>query len=92
MTGDDHARLGSEAERLVRFIGNRAFMRMSDGHCAALVIDRENGRFVCSVYHARPDTCRTLERGGPACEGELATKSERPRLALLPISGRPLCD
>lgn len=82
VTGDDHALLSDHAESLVRFDGNQAFMRMTEGHCAALTIDREKGRFVCSVYALRPETCRDLERGSPACEGELATKSERPLVAL----------
>ena len=51
------------AETLTRWQGTRCFMAMSDGHCAALVIDAGSGRFSCSVYADRPDTCRELERG-----------------------------
>jgi Fe-S-cluster containining protein len=80
VTGDDHARLGEAAERLVAFVGNRAYMKMEGGHCAALTLSE--GRFVCSVYEARPDTCRQLERGSPQCEGEIATKGDRPGLLL----------
>ena len=36
VTGDDWERLGAEAERVAHFIGNRAFMKMAGGHCAAL--------------------------------------------------------
>jgi Fe-S-cluster containining protein len=82
VSGDDHARLGDAAESLVRFDGHRAYMRMVDGHCAALVVDARSGRFVCSMYEARPDTCRDLARGSPACAGERETKRERPLLAL----------
>ena len=89
VTGDDHARLGDHAESLVRFDGNQAFMRMTDGHCAALTIDRENARFVCSVYELRPRTCRDLERASPACEGELATKGDRPLVALRVVGRSP---
>jgi Fe-S-cluster containining protein len=80
--GDDHARLGDAAEELVTWIGNRAYMRMEDGHCAALRVDREARRFVCTVYEARPRTCRDLARGSPECAGERATKGERPLIAL----------
>jgi hypothetical protein len=80
--GSDYARLGAAAERLVHFIGNRAYMRMIDGHCAALAVDVENRRFRCTVYDGRPATCRDLERGSPACLGERVTKRERPLLSI----------
>lgn len=82
VTGDDHERLGERAEALTRFVGNRAFMRMEDGHCAALFVDAERGEFACTVYERRPATCRELERGSPACDGELVTKGGRPRARL----------
>jgi uncharacterized protein len=81
VTGDDHERLGDDAERLVVFLGNQAFMRIHEGRCAALVVD-PSGAFFCSVYDRRPCVCRELERGSPACLGELANKSERPKKAL----------
>ncbi len=89
--GDDHERLGADADDLVVFHGNEAYMRMEDGHCAALVLDPDpNGTapFTCRVYAKRPETCRALERGSPECAGELATKGERPkrRLALVTSS------
>jgi Fe-S-cluster containining protein len=82
VTGLDHARLAERAEELVRFEGNRAYMQMADGHCRALTIEAESGRFVCSVYATRPEVCRDLERGSGACRGELSAKSQRPLLAL----------
>src|SRR4051812_21772198 len=82
VTGDDHARLGERAEELVLFIEHRAYMRLTDGHCAALHVDGVSGQFVCSVYAERPALCRELDRGGPACKGERATKESRPLLAL----------
>ncbi len=82
MTGDDHARLGERSDELVRFEGNRAYMRMVDGHCAALRVDKSSGQLVCSAYETRPQTCRDLARGGVACLGEIASKHDRPRLAL----------
>jgi uncharacterized protein len=77
VTGDDWTRLGREAARLAQFVGNRAFMRMHGGHCAALEIGRtaEGGQdFFCTIYDRRPDVCRTLERGSPECAGEITLK------------------
>jgi uncharacterized protein len=77
VTGDDWARLGAGAERLARFVGHRAFMRMRDGRCIALEVKRTaEGRadFFCSIYAQRPQLCRELERGSPECAGELANK------------------
>jgi Fe-S-cluster containining protein len=89
VTGDDYERLGDDAERLVTFLGNQAFMRLEDfgaespiGRCAALVLDPASGRYLCSVYERRPAVCRELERGSPACAGERETKDGRPRRAL----------
>src|SRR5580704_7608597 len=82
VTGDDYERLGDRAEELVRFDGHRAYMRMADGHCAALRVDRSSRELVCSAYDTRPQTCRDLARGSGACLGELATKRRRPLLAL----------
>jgi hypothetical protein len=72
--GGDWSRLGPEAERLAHFIGNRAYMRMHAGRCAALDIRTSaTGRreFFCTIYPRRPQVCRDLARGSPACEGEL---------------------
>lgn len=77
VSGDDYTRLGEHAEQLTNFVGNRCFMRMHDGHCAALVVDVE-GSFVCTVYEQRPDTCRELARESGQCEAERQQKAERP--------------
>jgi Fe-S-cluster containining protein len=82
--GDDYARLGDAADGLTVFVENRCFMRMQDGHCAALRIE-PSGRFWCSVYERRPAICRELARGGPACQAERALKRERAERALLPL-------
>ncbi len=87
VTGDDHARLGDDAERFVVFLDdNRAYMRLDDLRgqraCAALSLDA-HGAFACSIYERRPQVCRDLERGSPACEGERATKAPRVRLVTL---------
>lgn len=87
MTGDDHERLGDDAERLVIWDGNKAFMRLEPvtaglHRCAALAIDPAAGTFACSIYERRPAVCRELEQGSGACRGELAQKADRPRRAL----------
>lgn len=86
VTGDDYARLGDDAERLVTFIGNQAFMKLAGEEgtrrCAALVVDRTAGTFMCNLYDRRPQVCRDLERGSGACEGERFAKGERTKRAL----------
>lgn len=80
VTGDDWDRLGADADRVAHFVGNRAYMRMIDGHCAALVVraGADGAReFFCTVYERRPQVCRDLERGSPECEGELLAKAGR---------------
>ncbi len=67
VSGADFARMGEVAGGLVAWSGNRAFMRMRDGHCAALRLDPVAGAFVCTVYERRPQLCRDYERGGAAC-------------------------
>ena len=74
VTGDDYARLGDEAERLVTWLDNQAFMRLEPltgapgvpPRCAALTIDMTRGRFSCEIYERRPHVCRDLQRGGGA--------------------------
>ncbi|WP_437744537.1 YkgJ family cysteine cluster protein [Sorangium sp. So ce302] len=80
--GCDYDRMDDRARGLTRFIGNRCYMRIEDGRCAALTLDAERGRFLCSIYEVRPDCCRALERGSGACLGDLHEKRERPLLAL----------
>jgi len=82
VTGDDYARLGDDAVRLVTWDENHAFMELADGHCAALQVDLVSRRLVCTVYESRPEVCRELARGSSACGGERDTKSERPLIAL----------
>ena len=81
VTGADWERLGAEAGRTAHFIGHRAYMKMADGHCAALALRQMPGgggpEFFCTVYERRPQICRDLARGSPECEGELASKAGR---------------
>jgi len=91
VTGDDWARLGEDAERVAHFAGrgNEAFMQMTDGHCAALSVQRlaENDgegaagapEFFCTIYERRPQICRDLARGSPECSGERAIKTVESR-------------
>lgn len=82
VTGDDRARLGDAlAERYTDFIGHRCYMRLRDGHCAALEV-RPDGDFACAVYASRPEVCRALERGSAACAGERWEKVDRTVVAL----------
>ena len=82
VTGEDWSRLGPEAERLAHFIGHRAYLRMHDGRCAALLArpstDSPGTEYFCTIYERRPQICRDLARGSPECEAERALKSDRP--------------
>lgn len=80
VTGEDWARLGPDADWLAHFVGNRAYMQMQEGHCAALIVGRSPGGspdFFCSIYERRPQICRDLERGSAQCLGELDAKAAR---------------
>jgi|UniRef100_UPI00404B818D uncharacterized protein len=86
LSGDDWTRLGPETDRVAHFIGNRAFMRLDGGHCAALRIGRDStGKraFFCTVYENRPEICRNLDRGSPACLAELELKAGRAEIAIM---------
>jgi len=77
VAGVDYDRLGSDAERLTLFIENRAYMRLENGHCAALTYHEPSRSFLCSVYENRPDVCRWLERGSGQCGAERHKKKDR---------------
>lgn len=82
MMGIDYDRLGDDAETWVHFIGQRAYMKMTDGHCSALIHDDERNLFLCSIYERRPDVCRWLERGSGQCRAERTEKADRPLLMI----------
>lgn len=89
VTGDDHARLtADEQARLTAWIGNRVWMVMTDGRCAALTVAR--GEYACAIYERRPQLCRDLARGGPACEHEVATRFEQTRRRLAVVTPVPV--
>jgi len=76
----DWARLGPDADRVARHVGRQAFMRMEDGHCAALHVTTRRSAppvFFCTLYDRRPQVCRHLARGSAACQTELRNKAAR---------------
>ena len=77
--GGDWDRMSDASREYTHFLGNRCYMRMEGGHCAALRIDPGAGLFLCAIYPERSDCCSGLARGSGACLGELATKADRPR-------------
>ena len=77
VTGDDWTRLNDRADELAQFDGHRAFMRMRDGHCAALEVRATadgSQDFFCTIYERRPQICRDLARGSAECDGEREAK------------------
>jgi hypothetical protein len=67
-------------------------VRNTGDRCAALDVEVP-GRFPCSIYDVRPDDCRIVEPGSPACLearrlGHLGSSVEfqRPSRALAPSS------
>ena len=80
VSGDDWERLGEVAETVAHFIGHRAYMRMREGHCAALTVRTgADGRreYFCTVYDRRPHVCRELARGSLQCAAEREQKHDR---------------
>lgn len=78
--GDDWTRLGERAGQVAHFVANRAYMKMADGHCAALEVRRRadgQPEFFCTVYENRPQVCRDLARGSAECRGEREAKHGR---------------
>jgi Fe-S-cluster containining protein len=80
--GCDHDRMDDRARTFTEFRGNRCYMRVEGGRCAALVIDPIARRLTCAIYDARPDCCRSLERGGGSCRADRHEKAERPLVAI----------
>jgi Fe-S-cluster containining protein len=44
---------------------DRVFLRMVQGHCAAL--HARQGHFSCRIYSMRPTPCHVVEAGGREC-------------------------
>jgi hypothetical protein len=99
MLDTDEARVlaregGAEILRRLTIVDERPpgwrFLRNTGDRCAALDLSVP-GRFACSIYDVRPDDCRIVEPGSPACLearslGRLGTSVEwhRPRNTSLP--------
>jgi len=70
---DDDARLEAAGPRMLELYtelderppGFR-FVRNTGSRCAALDVSRP-GLYPCAIYAARPDDCRIVEPGSPAC-------------------------
>lgn len=87
--GADFDRMGDTARALTEFRGNACYMRMTDGHCAALVPDPIAKTFACSIYEQRPDCCRVFERGGGGCRADRHDKGDRPHILLEQLLAGP---
>ncbi len=79
--GVDLDRMDDRAQGYTHFLGNRCYMRMEGGRCAALVIDPAARRFTCAIYEARPDVCRSLDRGSGQCRADRHAKLDRTLVA-----------
>jgi len=81
VSGGDWSRLGDEVGRVADFDGHRAYLKIHDGHCAALEVrvcaDGGRREYFCTIYDRRPQICRDLDRGSPQCDGERALKGDR---------------
>lgn len=75
VSGDDYQRLGVGAATQAGFSGVKCFMTMNDGRCSCLRFGDIAG-FTCDVYEQRPEVCRQLEPGSPACVAERERKLE----------------
>lgn len=65
----DEERLGADVERWTEVMRKPPFFRFmkNDGaRCIGLDVSHA-GRFPCRVYELRPDGCRVVEPGSPAC-------------------------
>ncbi len=51
--------------RYVRRVGDRLYLKMLHGHCAAL--RARQGHFSCRVYKERPTPCHTVKEGSREC-------------------------
>ncbi len=52
-------------QRFVRRVGDRLFLKMVHGRCAAL--RARQGHFSCRIYAQRPAVCHVVEAGSREC-------------------------
>ena len=61
---------GAEILRRLTVVDDRPpgwrFVENTGERCAALIVG-EAGRYPCAMYEVRPDDCRLVEPGSPAC-------------------------
>ncbi len=66
----DEQRLGKRLLELYTELDRKPpyfrFVKNGGGRCAGLDV-RVPGRFPCAIYEVRPDDCRIVEPGSPAC-------------------------
>ncbi|MEO6953398.1 MAG: YkgJ family cysteine cluster protein [Polyangia bacterium] len=66
VTGPDADRMSRETRsRMVVRHGERRYLRMLNGHCAAL--RARGGHYACRIYEERPTPCRTVDAGSREC-------------------------
>jgi uncharacterized protein len=51
--------------RYVQRVGERSYLKMVHGHCAAL--HARQGHYSCRIYAQRPQPCHTVEAGSREC-------------------------
>ncbi len=81
----DLERMGPFREKFSEPVGGAVYLRMSEGHCAALMLDSKERTFKCAMYEVRPDACRVFERGGGQCRSDRSEKRGRAEDALLKL-------
>jgi Fe-S-cluster containining protein len=66
VSGPDHDRMDKRtSSRYVIKRGDRKFLKMVNGHCAAL--HARQGHFSCRMYKMRPTPCHVVEAGSREC-------------------------
>ena len=62
----DLARMNRQTRaRYVHRVGERLYLRMLHGHCAAL--HARQGHYSCRIYSMRPQPCHVVEAGSREC-------------------------
>lgn len=78
----DLDRMDARARSFLASPQGRVAMRMSEGRCAALVVDPAARTYSCAIYEQRPDVCRSLLRASGGCLADRRAKAELPLLAI----------
>ncbi len=86
--GIDLERMDEDARSYTIDRGGRVAMRLTEGRCAALILDVTARTFVCAIYEQRPDVCRSLARASGGCLADRRDKADKPLLALATLTAR----